>query len=829
MANQLRTSAFRITPDDLGIVHAYRFGAAFHDAWHRRRRELSRRGGDEESQLPYGSLANALSVISGDFVRIKPWVTDRDPYFLMTRAAVSVDAIRKAFIAWEGALWPDEPCSLYALVDACEHAEIRVADHVRWRRGASPYVHEKWLWDVGQWAIAHRLASMPLQLDTGEPTPLALDTDATLLTWERLVGLERAPLARAMHKIVPRIITLPGVEDLLLHLDCSLTRFSRKWTGAEKYAWAWRGPDRLVVRAAVAPVPNSKTLTMAWADRDTAVLSQFEALPEPASVPRPTGDAPIRATPPFLKSGYPLGTGPGQMFFEVVAQHARRAIDTLTPLEYTAARGRLRSFDPPASVSPDSHPSAFPANSPLVIVCVYASDEARERMARSLKTMLGVVPAPDASVADMGGLSVVFTRPPDAHALLLEENGGEAAGGWFASARDTYARGGGPVAFLIQTPRDHDEFEGASDPKHQIRRLLAARGATAQFLAHAAGEALPAENKEDHAAKNAVWDLLRGAGRFPVPFPAPRVPQSAPLWLVGVSVVQQRGKNKADRIRRKGRGFVLSMTATRAGAHDALGFDCAARRWEPLGKANAAFLATDHNAREYDVKATIDEALNQLLTRYPSDNALVFLEAESTRRLWGGLGDGGDGLLPGFVNDTRVSLVRVRTEKGEIPRPAGQGEWDDPVAPGLTNKLMKISGAEGNHACYYVTPPRVAAAKGGYETLRQTRFQAQQGARPEVLADNWQAASATEFLAGRGGVVLCEYAAELCRASPTWNGILRLPVPLHIARCIIDDHPDRYTARPDDEQADDTPDHEARSTKRGEVPRTLVAADSEMR
>ncbi|MFZ5480840.1 MAG: RNaseH domain-containing protein [Myxococcota bacterium] len=801
MANQLRTSTFRLHGDLLGRANGYRLPRAFHEAWRQRNDEVTR--GSDETQLPYASLATVLCALSGDFVRVEPWVKDRDPYFLISRAPVTPERIRSAVLAWEVAIWPEREPTLYELVRDVQHTPLDVSEFIAHRKGRVPIVSQKWVWEVAAWASARALAAAPLALDDDSGVRLYPDTEANLLTWDRLLGLANEPHAAAMHKITPRVISVPGVEHLVLHLDCSLTRFSRKWTGAEKHAWAWRGPDRLVLRSPVRRLGREQPRTMVWAGRDSEVMRQVEQLPEPAHVERPTGDSPIRATPPHLLSGYPLGTGPGQRFFELVASHARTAIPSLEPLTFTSARNKLRQFERPETIGCDALAEAIEERG-LAIVVLYATSECKRRIAAALGVVLGLPEEPpDGQPVDLGTVRVVFERPREGAAALLQPADAAARQAAIEAVLGRWDRPDAQLAFLVQTPRERGSLRAEHDPKHQIRRLAARAGAVSQFIAHDPGDGVP---ENDFSAQNAVWDLFRSAGTLPMPVPAMEGDSSA-IWVVGAAVVHQQGRDAADRLRRRGRGYVLSMVALKAGTRKALGYDPFRGKWEPLGRSTANFLAGDHNARDRDVATSIEDAIDQLLTRYPSDRAVVFLEAQGTRRLWYGLADPGEGSLPRFAGDPRTALVRVRAETGELPRPAGDGTWEEPRKNGMTNKLMKIAEVRVDHAFFYVDPPPVAAAKGGARTLQQTRFAAAKGPYPQVLGDNWQTASATEFWCKAPGPFqaedLCVFGAELCRAAPTWTRTLRLPAPLHLARCVIEDHPDRYVARPDEDAADD--------------------------
>ena len=98
---------------------------------------------------------------------------------------------------------------------------------------------------TGRWALAARLAAQPLETDDG-PKPLRLDSNANLLAWQHPLLAADQQQSRAMHRIFPRLITVPGVEELVLHLNSSLSRLWTSGPGKLKFAWVDFGPDRLI-------------------------------------------------------------------------------------------------------------------------------------------------------------------------------------------------------------------------------------------------------------------------------------------------------------------------------------------------------------------------------------------------------------------------------------------------------------------------------------------------------------------------------------------------------------------------------------------------------
>src|SRR4051812_39367615 len=105
MADHVRATSFRLPPEYFGQAVTYRAGDKFNAAWRRieEAKKLLR-----PQQLPYAGLETALRVISGDLVRLRVWINDRDPYFIISRKPIQHKRLADALFAWEHAIWPDE-------------------------------------------------------------------------------------------------------------------------------------------------------------------------------------------------------------------------------------------------------------------------------------------------------------------------------------------------------------------------------------------------------------------------------------------------------------------------------------------------------------------------------------------------------------------------------------------------------------------------------------------------------------------------------------------------------------------------------------------------
>jgi len=245
MADLLRTTSFRVGPKALGSVCAYKAGTRFLAAW--QRLDDAR---NDKWQLPYASLAISLRVMSADFVRInvrpKP---ENDPFFIVSRKPFRANSLREAMLAWEAVVSPQTGGRLLAdAVDDLRREDVVLGDCIRNRKGQCPVV-PPWIFDAGKWEIAYRLASKPFQVDDGV-LKLSIDTEGDLLTWDRVICGGKNQDFFAMHRITPRLITLPGVEVVVVHLDGALSRLERsqkrlgqatrcRWANPRLWRAAW--------------------------------------------------------------------------------------------------------------------------------------------------------------------------------------------------------------------------------------------------------------------------------------------------------------------------------------------------------------------------------------------------------------------------------------------------------------------------------------------------------------------------------------------------------------------------------------------------------------
>ncbi len=747
----VRTTCFRLPPETLGRVYAYRDTERLRDAWARleeRFRASAPRTGRDSRRLPYRGLATALRILSGDFVRIRPTPRDpsRDHYFLVSRRPLNKSLLEAAFLAWETAVLPEAAGELSALVASeLEELPLEIGGFIGRRAGSCP-VPEPWVWDAALWEVAYTLAARPLVVEGGRSIPLRLDTDASLLTWNDLVSAERKGTQHhALHRIAPKLITLPGFEDPVIHLESSVVRLSNDWGYKVRSAWMDRGPRAPILRLRVRRVQGPDGWIAAWGDGTPDLLRGLELaeLADPQSIAL-TNTASVRARLMHAPAGHPLATGPGQMFHDAVAMHARDALTRATPVVLEKARSTLKRPISGDVVGTSELDGAIRAagHETFRLVGLYATPETRSRLVAALSTVLGppaqavLAGAADGEVRRHGLLEVVFQSPPDARARLLHGGTSSTTRAWALETTTPHlgvaGRGAG---FLIETSSEEQRGEGGEDPKFVIRRLVAERGSVCQFISRSSEPRLrKGEEPHQHAGVRAIWDLFRSAGIFPRPFPAGGVPSGT--WLVGVHAVKRQNQTNVNA------GFVMALVAIEAGSGVALGLS-RSRQWVPLGAATSDFLAIDHNLTSRAATDLVESALECLIARDTTRQCVIFMDATECRRLWNGLADTRGDVFPASMRSGRIGLVRVRTTSQEVPRPAGKGDWPTGPGPGKPRTLtglLRLRNEEWAGAYFYASTPRAMGAMGAHR--RATRY----GVTGRDLADNWQALNLTELL-----------------------------------------------------------------------------------
>lgn len=713
----LETSAFRLPADVLDGLWVYPLPRRFQEEL----AELNRRWQirDDRARAPYASLANALSAVTGQPVRILPRTRLNNGDLLMaTHRPIAPPVLDLAVSTWEG-LCRKGPRGgggdradrgvLAPLLDGVTPvfeplgAAVTVPEPGR-------VAAEPWLYTVLGWNIARRLASRPIVFD-GRAVPFRLDSSGALVAWDAPVirPMRGGEPARALIRITPHIKTMPGVESLVCILEVSLTRL-RDSLYDVRYVWIDHGREHGGSALLRLTVGHRKTEDGTW-----RVLCDFSAdiVAACGLSPLPWGPDVLREHPETVRAGratnaeHPIGTGVGPRTYRWVIRHAAEMLG-VEPVSYEPFRapGKSSRTGPAVRVpgdidadrmTPEALDAAIAASGHerLRVVHLTATPDVRDRIRAELLHYqadrfdglapdLGVV-QPLTERAEVVGYDVADLL---AHGRIDRSD-------LAARAPMLKAEYGTLVLALVET-----EYDGTNvpqdDAKPRLREALAKAGVASQFLATRPRPEDP--ERKDYPAAAAVKDLMRVGGlvdgRLARATTLRPYPLDRPLWLVGVHVRRQNSSSKKGRPR-----LVTVLVAVHASPEPArpwtMHLYAPGQGWLPHPVGVADFHTRPIGpevGREQDAFAAVRDLVDTALHTLPGDGrepVVVMADADATRRVWPGLGDRrlGGGPLPGdsLADPARVSVVRVSAMDGEIPRPVHRAEGgsrpEDPDAP----------------------------------------------------------------------------------------------------------------------------------------------------
>jgi RNaseH domain of pPIWI_RE/pPIWI_RE module N-terminal domain/MID domain of pPIWI_RE len=827
----LATLAFRIPHDRidhvLGHVTAYPFTEEFAQAWDRlpRIRLDSGRSGTPK----YASLAAALRAVTACPVRLfGSWdLSEAEQVagaraLLLTTAPINPRLLHNAVNAWEYLVRKDQDLrTLTPVLPSAPELPRSFGTFLDLDGRRAPRA-PGWVFEAAAWQVMRRLGAHSLELDGRSPIAFRLDTDGDLLAWDDLVtNVWSDRTGYGMARVTCKIVTIAGLSDLVLRFDAHLTRLDQRWNGV-KNAWVERDKAGLpVLRVAVRSMRTQDGTWSTMPQDHTAEVVEACGLERLTLEPvLPDTPGRVRAIVPRARR-HPVGKGLGARFLLRLAEHIQRTLPDLVPLHYEQDTIRLprRMTDPIAreAVPYAVHAAGFER---LRVVCLYQSAAARKRMSTRLDDLAA---GPAATVADgdehqiSERLSVVFHRTPEliAHGRherqpLLDQLSG-------LNGNDAL------TAAWVETVWN-PTLRVDDDAKHQLRRLLAARGMVSQFLATDPPEVTGRKRRSAaalrHASASALRDLLRGAGVVDH-----RVANAAaaddlvarldqPAILVGIHArLQQSGGNGKPRL-------VVRVVALYADGDPTACWPIKMYSdtygWRPYAPALADFHAgpigsTEHGRRGAKAEATRLYVASILDALDPGLPVIIFTDAGATRTIWPGIQNGSfcAGALPGdnlLAAGRDVAIVRCNAND-EVPRPAhrvrGGRRPGDPLKP--ATPARRIYRLVDSREAVWLLPgaSRVYRSMGGDAGARYTRW-----TLPADLAhlrgDDWHGFTGTEIAIVQAGtrdpLALAALTARLCDQAVAWDDRTRLPTPLHLGVAADQDHPDYRTP---DYQLDD--------------------------
>ncbi|MFM9444315.1 RNaseH domain-containing protein [Streptomyces acidiscabies] len=821
----LITLAYRIRRQDLdallGTITAYPLTEEFEAAWE----SLPKREGQRRPR--YSALATGLVAATGRPVRLfgEHDLAEKEQragsrVLLLTSDSAFDHRLRVAVRAWERYIRDGKgTAALAGLLPDPEQARP-FADFVTFRAGEVP-VMPGWVFRTAEWQVMRKLADAPFRVDGRPPVTLSMDTDGALLAWDGddLI-VNRAGTAFSLHKVTARVTTRVGIEDPVLCFDANLSRISPKGDWA-KNVWVDRGLEgtpilRLPLRRSLDKEADTWRRYFDPAIAKILEACQLEALEFPDKLP----DVPGAIRPQMASSRFhALGSGPGPRFMMRLHEHIVRTLPALVPLSYEADK-RIRLAPRVTKYAPDGLPSAAVGPSGferVTLACVYRTPKGYERMLAELAELTGrlVNPEPGGPAISVNArLDVIARYCPG---LLDHDTVNRAA---FLKSLDLPSGKDDLVAAWLETEYHPDAPRPELDAKPHLRRLLGHLGVPTQFLASEPAvlplkTTPPSSETKKHAARAALRDLLRAAGvldgRLLDAVAAGGRPNvlTRKVLLVGIHARRQQTGEE-------GTPLILTMVAVYVDPDDLancrlLVYSDRRKTWASGARGVADFHAGAIGTARFGrtgekaelTRAVVEARLADLLALQPDGTPMVvFVDTLETRTIWPGLQNIrlDKGPLPGDTlrnKDADVAIVRLNTNISEIGRPVTRREKanmpSDPNKPAAPErKVYRL--AEGERHCWLFAGRSVSIkAKGGDRGALYTRWTLPAGLTSQVTVP-WHSYTGKEIVVVSPGSwapeQLASLTASLCEQAISWDDRTQMPVPLHIATVIDEDHPD---------------------------------------
>jgi hypothetical protein len=847
---ELPLLAFPLTDVLHGAAHIHRFPDRVEEVWERlrgRHRERVR----HNANLPYSGLATALRAYSGANVNLFPASKQNAPRQLVSSSPLDRRDVHDAVVLWEQALLgvPDDEIAFdYAseladLVAGSPVEQVSLADQVR-HVGDQPDA-PNWVYDAATWEVARKLADDGWRVD-GREVSLRADTDGNLLVWEPNelwsdAWKEGGDRCYAALRVRLAMKTSPGLRTPVVVLDPSVARLSW-WLSGARTAWlAPRGVKDPLLCLAVEGGRVGRIETTSRVALSVSHRLRGENLLEP-------GDLDLTGVPGRLRAlvrksvRFPVGRGVGMYTVRELSRHAAKVLQVpnVTAREVKGHRfsiqtKRIVKAGRDIDLLDDSGlPVIIKASGGerLRVFALYSTQRTRTRVQRLLahhfaRPDLNEGVEEDTLIQVGAHVEIVFHYA----ATLLAHGGHRERAAALDRVPHLDAPDGTRVLALCETEYDGQTPE--EDAKPAVNRMLAERGALAQFLATASETKAAQDPAKDHAGNSAVADLLRAAGlvhpRMTGALSSGRLGTTDPVTYVGLHVRAQRGKSWTRGAPKLSWSLVAMVPdgehwrtlAYQPAPHPKTGKGAG---WQDYFIVNTAFRALPMlggRRQDESLLAAIDTALGQLRPYAATEAGYVLMvSGDSSRSLWPLLANknldlepdstgriDGRPALPGWdaaLGHRPRAVVRVTSGTRDLPRPVEVRSPDISARNGwhvgkTTRSLYRLAG-HGNTWILANIPRQFA---GGGRHSRAGLDSGRWSADAETGRHTWYAHTTTEIVvvgADSDPQRHAVAAARLCDHAVSWDGRTSYPVPVHLAALMDRNHPEyRRTVDWDDE------------------------------
>lgn len=831
----LHTLCYRIDPDSLGDLVLYPLTAEFRAVWDAFAELIKARGNRDEITPTYTAFATALTAATNQPVRLFPRrQLSHDEKasgmvaLLVTSRPIDRWIMTTALRKFEQLSTDDVNADTLAplLLDITPQTRP-VRDFISNDPGTGVVGAPSWVFEAARWDLAGRIAATPMTIDDTFPITLRLDTEGNLVAFDHpLTRPSKNTVGHATVYVSTKIITVPGATGLYLRLDGHVARHPYNWKFV-KHAWLDRGDPALpIVKLPVlAPYPAKGRDDPTFKGYTAEVVESCGL--HPITLPAELGATPGPVRPIGNPRKHSIGKGPGVRFLYRLGKHATRQLDA-PPLRYaktTITAGSQHHIGGPVPVDRLDDAIAATGMQHLRIACLYATPAVRRRMIDALDIYSTSGRHPLAGIADdhpvdlVSRLSVVFHNA----AILLAHGPGARTlrdVPWLDASDDT------GVAVLAETEWDPED-PPKDDAKHPVRRLLAARGAVAQFLN--SNWSLPKARKrtvkgevrmtapKDEPAIAAVRDLLRSAGVIDNRLAAAttslhfKAGLDRNATLVGIHIREHTPRRNGS-VKPPAR-LVIRLVAMHATPDPDLPWRTETYsdqhgRWVPYRIGNAAYHATDIGttklSRKSEHRPRIRDHVDEALTagNFDRDKPIViFVDAQGCNGIWSGLNNTsfGNEILPGATLD-HPDIAVVRCANGErVAQPTHRGHGrsvDDDNQPNLPRATLYEHNEGGTRSWMLAQTSRTyrsgeTSARAG---AAHTRWTVPRD-KLALTGKDWHGTTAIEIAPASTGTWpaerLAALTARLCQQAASWDDRTQSPTPLHLAERPDLDHPQR--------------------------------------
>ncbi|MBV5519346.1 DUF3893 domain-containing protein [Pseudomonas aeruginosa] len=765
---ELRTSLFRFDPTQLGRAYRVVIGEHYLDAW----QALKGLAKKPHPGLPIIALEEMLTVLSGGPVKVNlSPQKDGGVSAILLLKPLPIDTINETLRLWSMdvlRIWNER-------LEGFE-GKLAVTDLVPLETSllVTPGDISSLAYTVIPWLVGQAMIRNPMQ--ASKPITLYQASDATLLAWDDPVVSENdIRYASAVHAIEPKLVLLRGRAEPYLQLRVKLSQVMPNLVGTKKHAWVKVGDQIVKAKLKTQPHEGGWKTTYEHPIEDLLGfmgVSSFPSIQE-GDIPIDSDFRPIYAIPP---SNPLIASGPGPLFLDQAGFHLLDNLPGTSPLLARKAVGSLREEKAQATGEVVTLPVMVLAAHSEVMLRLHAASGTLGEDSQFFKEVMPPL--------------VTLTRldVPDAGRMLAGQHDLLVLRAWLSNhvlPAASQAHCGGPKVMIVETCASAAKLEGAQDPKHLIRQVLAEHGIATQFIMHIdPDEQLKKKRKgkeddRDFKATNTIIEAIRLSGYLPAPIPKSKAsPEKTTVVFVLLDRIQEKGP------------AVLLPVITRA----VLGEPNTEIFWFESGPdSGGKWFSYNEGVSAIHAFATLltSDQLTRLVTQAllvptkVADAPLIACLDSGLRTFYKGLQDSpGEGLHP---VPEGAAIVRIRADL-DVAQMSGNQSLSPDTPHYIGTKVGIFQSNESLDVYYFVAPSKQ------YGSVRSQRNNTRYEISEKDLRDPWQQLGVTEITIIRAGsfahpTATAEQVALLCRNAPLWAGYLRLPGPMHLGKQVAADHP----------------------------------------